>query len=152
MELRLDRKPTIREATFGQLFVDGSFECYTLEDAVRETDEPVEKWKIQGRTAIPAGRYAVSLEESGKFGPDTITINDVPGFSFIRIHSGTFIGHSEGCPMVGDRIDWEKMTISGGIERGVLKRLKAKIKQAIERNEPVSIQINNPVIPPVHPH
>ena len=134
MELRLDRKPTENETTFGQLFVDGVVECQTLEDAIRDH-------KIQDETCIPAGRYRITLENSHRFGPDTITINEVVGFSFVRIHGGNTVADTDGCVIVGDRIDREKATISGGAIRGVLKRLKEKIKAA---EGEVWLTINNP--------
>ena len=38
MELRLERKWFTPRATIGELHVDGVFECFTLEDVVREGD------------------------------------------------------------------------------------------------------------------
>lgn len=144
MLLNLRRKPTVRHTTFGQLLVDGVFECYTLEDEVREVDgEPVHLWKVKDSTAIPAGLYRITLELSERFGPDTITINDVPGFDHIRMHSGVTVASTEGCPCVGDAIDIEHMVISGGLAHGVLKRLKAKVKAAIDADGLVWIQIDN---------
>ena len=144
MELILRRKPTEIETTFGQLFVDGAFECYTLEDAVREVPgEPVHLWKIKDRTAIPSGLYRITLENSPHFGPDTLTINNVPGFDHIRIHSGTDKDSTEGCVIVGDAIDTLAMTISGGLAHGVKKRLQAKVKAAIDAGDAVWIEIEN---------
>ena len=134
MILRLDRKPTYLETTFGQLFIDGVVECQTLEDAIRDH-------KIQDETCIPAGRYRITLEDSRRFGPDTITIGEVVGFSFVRIHGGNTVSDTDGCIIVGDRIDREKATISGGTVRGVLKRLKDKIRAA---EGEVWIEIINP--------
>ena len=145
MDLLLKRKPVVNETTFGQLFVDGVFECHTLEDAVREVEgEPVELWKIDGRTAIPSGRYRVTLENSHRFGPDTITLNEVPGFSAIRVHGGNDAGDTEGCIIVGDQIYAAAGRISGGAIRGVLKRLKAKVKAALDAGDVVWIVIENP--------
>lgn len=146
MNLTLKRLPTEIETTFGQLLVDGSFECYTLEDAVREVPgEPVHLWKIKDRTAIPSGTYRVTLEDSPRFGPDTITINNVPGYVAIRMHSGVDKDSTEGCVCVGDTIDHMTLTIHGGLLRGVLKRLKAKVKAAIDAGDDVWISIENAV-------
>lgn len=145
MECVLRRSPTVNEATFGQWFIDGSFECYTLEDAIREVaGKPVEEWKIPGQTAIPAGRYRLTLEHSPRFGPDTITVHKVPGFVGVRVHGGNDVDDSEGCPLVGDRIDKAAGTISGAASRGVLKRLKEKIRKAIEAGEEVWLTVENP--------
>ena len=54
--------------TVGRLFVDGSYVCYTLEDAYREKEGvPVEQWKIYGSTAIPKGTYKVKYTFSEHF-------------------------------------------------------------------------------------
>lgn len=135
-----------RLTTFGVLFVDGEPECRTLEDGVLEDPlERVENWKIPGLSAIPAGVYDISLEDSPKFGHDTITLNNVPGYSYVRVHSGEDIDDTEGCIIVGDRVDEKNFKISGGKVRGVLAKLKAKVQDAIRgRHERVTIEIINP--------
>ena len=144
MENIIRRRQTKNDTTFGQWFIDGVFECHTLEDAVREVDgEPVHLWKIDGDTAIPSGRYRLSLEFSPRFGADTITVHDVPGFEGVRVHAGNDAGDTEGCPIVGDHINTAARTISGGAVRGVLKRLKAKIAAAIAAGEDVWLMVQN---------
>lgn len=54
MELKLVRREFTNDSTIGELFVNGKFECFTLEDKVR----PV---KIKGMTAIPVGAYEVVI-------------------------------------------------------------------------------------------
>ena len=145
MELTLNRKPTVRATTFGELLIDGAHECLTLEDAIREiAGELVELWKIPHETAIPSGRYRITLEFSHRFGPDTITINDVPGFDKIRMHGGTTIADTEGCVLVGDICDRQRMTIAGAKFDHVLDRLKVKVHAALTAGEEVWITINNP--------
>lgn len=145
MENLIRRSPTVNEATFGQWFVDGAVECYTLEDAIREVPgEPVHLWKIDGKTAIPSGRYRLTIEDSPGYGPDTITVNDVPGFKHIRVHSGEDHEDTKGCPLVGDHVYKAAGKISGGLAHGVKKRLAAKIKAAIERGEAAWLVIENP--------
>ena len=138
MQLLLQRKPTENETTYGQLFIDGSVFCFTLEDALRDH-------KIAGITCIPAGNYRLSLEESHRFGPQTLTLNDVPGFSYIRIHAGNDASNTEGCIIVGDTINKAQATISGGTIRVVLKRLKEKVARGLEDGE-VWITIKNPEV------
>lgn len=135
MELELNRSPTANEATIGRLFVDTKLECDTLEDAIRHI-------KIPGRTCIPAGRYRVTLENSQKFGPDTITINDVPGYSFIRMHAGNEVDDTDGCPLVGKAAGSKLL---GGTSGPALRRLKAKIQAAtLTRGEECWITVRNP--------
>lgn len=121
---------------FGGLTVDGVHECFTLEDELRED-------KVMGETAIPAGSYQLGLRKSPKFGPDTIEVLGVPGFSDILIHSGNRDEDTAGCVLVGDAVDWVLGTISGGIARGVLAKLKSKVKTALEAGEKVTLHVLN---------
>ncbi len=83
--------------------VDGHFESYTLEDKVREIPGvPVAQWKVKGQTAIPAGRYKVTIVWSPKHQFMVPLVNDVPGFSAIEIHPGNTDADTEGCLLLGD--------------------------------------------------
>jgi hypothetical protein len=102
MQFRLIREFTRSATTFGVLFLDGHFFCFTLEDAIREVlGQPVEAWKIAGQTAIPAGTYALSLTPSQRFQTMLPLLDAVPGFTGIRIHSGNSLADTEGCILVG---------------------------------------------------
>lgn len=130
MNLELKRMRFKDKYTTGQLYIDGTFFCFTLEDKVREElGVPVEKWKIHGETAIPMGLYRVTLENSPKFGPDTMTIHDVPGFSKIRIHAGNTHVDTEGCVIVGYKIREDGVIVPGTTRTCVLD-LKTRIKDA----------------------
>jgi hypothetical protein len=73
MELLLQREKSSVQSTQGKLYVDGEFECHTLEDPVRDK-------KIFGQTAIPAGRYHVEITWSDHFGKLLPLIEHVPNF------------------------------------------------------------------------
>lgn len=160
-----------RNATASVLYVDGELETFILEDPVRERGGvPVADWKIPGRTAISAGRFRLTLEDSPRFGPDTITLNNVPGFAGVRMHGGNKVEDTEGCPLTGDQLqsDSGRLTLSAGdvgpqmeafvaaaasieivpgTSQSALKRLKSKIRQAIrDRGEEVWLEIRNPEI------
>lgn len=142
MDLLLQRHEG-RTATPGELFIDGAFECFTLEDPVRErSGVPVSMWKIPGKTAIGAGRYRVTLEDSPRFGPDTLTIHGVEGFTGVRMHGGNTAADTEGCPLLGDRLAGE--TIAAGTSRPAVARVKAVVRQAIDAGYEVWIEIRNP--------
>jgi hypothetical protein len=129
--------------TVGQLYINGELFCFTLEDKVREVPgQPVEKWKVQDETAIPTGTYNVVLERSPKFGPDTITLQGVPGFKYIRMHSGNTEDHTEGCLIVGYKLN-DDGTIKFGTTKSALADLKAIVKRAIESNEKVTLELRN---------
>ena len=102
MLLRLVREPSRDESTHGVLFVDGRFECFTLEDVVREVEgQPVTAWKVPRRTAIPAGRYRIDLTMSQRFGRILTILVDVPGFAGVRIHPGNTAVDTAGCILPG---------------------------------------------------
>jgi hypothetical protein len=143
MEITVMREPSRGGATIGKLFVDGAFKCHTLEDEIREIDgQPVHSWKVKGATAIPAGRYRVALEYSPRFGSDTLTIHDVPGFQYIRMHAGNTSADTEGCLLLG--LQAGPTGLIGGTSRPAVQLVKLLVKDAIERGEAVWIDINNP--------
>lgn len=130
MKLLLRRDIFTTKSTTGQLFVDGQFECYTLEDRMREK-------KVHGQTAIPMGRYNVIVNHSRRFGKDMPLLENVSGFSGIRIHSGNTAGDTEGCILVGNGRTVDRISDS----RTAFKALFAKIKAALDKKETVSIEI-----------
>lgn len=123
LELRLERTALKKNYTIGHLYlVDGEYKrfiCDTIEDTVRDVnkngkfDAPAEK-KIKSLTAIPYGRYEVSMRiKSPKFSnyskyPYAKKYNgymprllNVPHFEGILIHPGSSEKSSAGCIIVG---------------------------------------------------
>ena len=99
MEIKVQRFKK-EKYTHGVLTIEGNaFECYTLEDKVREGD--IFKVKVQNETAIPSGRYEVILNMSNRFKKYMPLLLNVPNFSGVRIHSGNTKDHTEGCILVG---------------------------------------------------
>lgn len=144
MILTLQRIKRWMTSTTGDLLVDGQFVCHTLEDVVREVPGlPVAEWKIKGKTAIPAGRYRVTLEDSPRFGPATLTINDVPGYQWIRMHAGNTDADTEGCILLGELIHTGQ--IVGGTSRPAVKKVRDLVMEAINAGEEVWIEIENPL-------
>lgn len=106
MNLRLVRQIFTAQSTIGQLYVNGTFQCWTLEDIDREltSDMPpdmIAGVKVHGRTAIPRGTYRVVVDYSQKYERNMPRLLSVPGFTGIRIHSGNNQFHTEGCILVG---------------------------------------------------
>lgn len=102
MNLHLAREESRNGCTFGHLSIDGVPFCLTLEDQVRELPGvPVATWKIYGETAIPAGRYRVTLRHSPRFGRIMPHVEDVEGYTGILLHWGSYIKDTHGCPLVG---------------------------------------------------
>lgn len=149
MEILLQRDELGSIDTPGTVSVDGLYECRSLEDPVREVPgRPVSYWKEKGATAIPAGRRRLVLEDSPRFGPDTMTIQGVEGFDHIRIHGGNDEEDTEGCPLLGLRLvreaDDGSWAIAPGTSRPAVQALKAKVRAALEAGEEVWITIINP--------
>ncbi|NWJ40051.1 MAG: hypothetical protein HXX12_03650 [Geothrix sp.] len=140
MELRLQRNPSSAHATTGTLTVDGQFECYTLEDLVRDLG-PTGAGKVQDETAIPPGTYQVIINMSPRLGKPMMRLLDVPFFDGILIHSGNTDADTHGCILVGSRLAGD--TIAGSTSTGALVALKTKVQAALDRNEPVHITILN---------
>lgn len=141
--LTLQRTTDGAHRTFGELRAeDGHRLCYTLEDPVREIPgQPVATWKVKGSTAIPAGRYRITLEDSPRFGPDTLTVHDVPGFTGVRIHAGNTERDTEGCPLLG--MDVTPAGIAPGTSRPAVALVKHLVQQAIRGGERVYLDVVN---------
>lgn len=95
--LTIKRKPSANGCTIGELFYNGKFFCYTLEDVVR----PAGAAKVPGATAIPAGTYPVSIERSPTFRMLTPRLHEVPGFEGVLLHVGNSAADTRGCILVG---------------------------------------------------
>lgn len=144
IELILQRTHANGPATFGELRYarNDVLICYTLEDEVREVEgEPVSSWKIKGATAIPSGRYHLTLDYSPRFGPDTLTVNDVAGFSGVRMHAGNDTDDTEGCPLLGMKIS--DAGIVGGTSRLAVEIVKRIVRDAIHSGDMVMVDIRN---------
>lgn len=92
--MRLIRKIYSDTSTIGELYFKDKFTCYTLEDTVR-------RLKIPTRTAIPAGRYEVIINDSQRFGRKLPLLLNVPFYSGVRIHVGNKPEDTDGCILVG---------------------------------------------------
>jgi len=94
MKITVKRLHRTNNSTIGELFIDGKFECYTLEDIEREV-------KIKSETAISKGEYKVIINQSNRFKRLLPLLLNVPNFEGVRIHSGNSNHDTEGCILVG---------------------------------------------------
>ena len=122
LQLRLIRDTRYVSCTIGTLYayIDGGELdriCYTLEDFCNETyncqsPDEIKAVKVAGKTAIPFGAYHLTFEYSPKFKREMLTINNVPGFSGIRIHAGNNADQTDGCVLVGMAVHGTTITSS----------------------------------------
>jgi hypothetical protein len=116
MELLLERIARRDTYTIGHLSIDGKRFCDTCEDTDRglRQDLPLsvnQAKKRRGVTAIPVGRYRVTLGvKSPKYSKKkqydfckgfVPRLINVPAFEGILIHIGNTAADSEGCILVG---------------------------------------------------
>lgn len=103
VELLLKRDAFDDKCTQGKLYIDGLYQCECLEPVMRPPDAP----KVDGQTAIPLGRYPVTIERSPRLsllmGHDYFTprLHDIPGFEGVLIHPGNFPVDTHGCILPG---------------------------------------------------
>lgn len=99
IELRLERVGYRAHYTIGHLYVDGVYECDTLEPTWRDYENGEEK--VKGESAIPEGTYKMFLRSNGKWGFTVPQLIDVPMFKAVQIHPGNTFTDTQGCILVG---------------------------------------------------
>jgi hypothetical protein len=133
VELLLQRQESADGCTLGTLLVDGRFQCFTLEDQTRPSGE-----KIPHQTAIPFGRYQITITQSVRFGRPLPLVNDVPGFTGVRLHSGNTAEDTDGCILLGQsRVSTTKI----GNSRVAVELLQPLMQSAIDRGEDIWLTI-----------
>lgn len=150
---RIARRPTY---TIGRLYIDGKYFCDCVEDKDRDLNHNGRfdngEVKIPSQTAIPNGRYRVTMRvQSPKFSHraeyNWWRVNgrygylprllDVPHFEGILIHAGSSARSSAGCIIVG------RNTVVGGVtdSMATCKKLYPILKAAADRGEEIWITV-----------
>ena len=155
MELTLKRIALRSEYTIGKLYVDGEYVCDTIEDTVRDLDKDGKfangEVKIPGKTAIPYGRYEVTMKvKSPKYSNFTKyswakkydgylpRLLNVPHFDGVLIHVGNSALDSEACVLVGENKVVGKVINSVNTFRRLMDEYLVPAKK---RNENIVITI-----------
>ena len=117
MEITVIRKYKKETYTIGKLYIDGQYFCDTIEDKDRSLYvgmdlDWIKRVKVYGETAIPYGRYKVTLKvQSPKYkGKKQYEkcdayiprLENVPGFDGILMHIGNYAKDSYGCILLGE--------------------------------------------------
>ena len=136
MELKLNRIFLGSSATIGELWVNDTHLCDTLEDRVRPEGE-----KIYGKTAIPEGTYEMVLSYSPRFKKILPEILNVPNFTGIRIHCGNSSADSSGCVLVGtwdgEKEDWVSDS------KIAFNKLMSLLEEATNNKEKITITVKS---------
>ena len=152
MELTLYRKYRKDTYTIGKLYVNGKYFCETVEDKDRDlyqamSLEEIQRIKVYGETAIPYGRYRISMKrKSPKYSEKkqyakckgyVPYLRDVPGFSGVLIHIGNWPTDSCGCILPGEN------KVKGGVVNSTtwFWKLYDLLKAADERGEEIWLTI-----------
>lgn len=121
--LTLNRIIFNQTTTIGELFdINNNKLCWTLEDVVRPNNI-----KIDGRTAIPEGKYRVIVSMSNRFKRLMIELLNVPNFKGIRCHSGNTSKDTEGCIIVAKRKIDDTMIV-GSYEKELIAYVSSLLK------------------------
>ena len=130
------------KSTVGLLFINGVFQCFTLEDTYNLPKKPSE-------TCIPVGIYRLSLQKAGKLYADyaarfkeykgMILVNKVPNFTGIMIHIGNYPKDTAGCILVGGAYDIKYNQVLNSTANFL--KIYFPIANAIENGEIVSLEV-----------
>lgn len=116
LNIRIDRIAKKSTYTIGKLYLNGVYFCDTLEDTDRGLYQsmPLQKikdLKIKGATAIPKGKYKVTMNVvSPRFSKRATyqfcqgklpRLLNVDGYEGVLIHIGNTAKDTEGCILVG---------------------------------------------------
>jgi hypothetical protein len=91
-DLFLNRLTSDLFTTFGVFMYENKPVCYSLELPWRDNRRNV--------SCIPSGRYGLSRSFSSRHG-SVFLLHGVPGRSEILIHTGNYVGDTEGCILPG---------------------------------------------------
>ena len=146
MKLQVVRTQFGTDATNGLLFVDGLFECYTLEDQYQAV-------KVMHETCIPEGTYDIKFRKVGGFHTKyserygnshygMLHLQDVPNFTYILIHSGNTDEHTSGCLIVGETQQDLDINDDGFIGSSVVayKKMYSKVAKELLLGNKVTIE------------
>ncbi len=137
-----------KNSTLSEIYLDGNFVCYGLEDSVRDR-------KIKGSTAIPAGRYRLGVNNYGgmnsRYKKDypnmhrgMIEIMHIPNYSYVYIHVGNNFSHTAGCLLVGKNFVYDDKDYILQQSAKAYKMLYPLLIEAVKRGE-AAIEIVNKV-------
>lgn len=142
MEIEVRRTEFYPECTHGKLYIDDEYLCDTLEDQDRDFNRDGDitdkgEGKVYGQTAIPRGRYEITIRVSPRLGKLLPALLEVPGFDGVLIHSGNTPEDTNGCILVGTKQN-RGLVISSKYH---MLRIMERIKPVFDKGEEIHITV-----------
>lgn len=142
LKILIERKWKKSEYSIGRLYVNGDKWCNSLEPTDRGLvssmpTEQIKQLKVEGKTAIPLGKYIVTMTYSPKFRKELPLINDIKCFSRVLIHAGNYPKDTKACIIPGLNSQVGMVTNS----TYWTNRLIDKIRDAVNHGEIVTLEI-----------
>jgi hypothetical protein len=145
MYIQLNRLKDNGKSTIGTVFVNGTFECFSLEDTHNEP-------KVYGKTRIQSGVYDIKLRNEGgmnnryrnKYGEvhkGMLWLQNVDNFEWVYIHIGNTEDDTDGCLLFGNTCvsNESKQSIQGSAL--AYMSFYKKVINSIDNNEDITIEI-----------
>jgi len=157
MKLEIKRIINTPNDTIGELYIDGKFECFTLEDENRDLNHDgnfIGEKKVYGDTRIPCGTYKITKRFIGhikewlcKLWPGIVKyslwIRNIPDFEDVLIHPGTTDKDTLGCILVGQSYSKPGTKYALSNSRLAYIALHKKVAPALDRGEEVYITLTD---------
>lgn len=155
MKIKISRFADNGDTTLGLIFIDGIFQCFTVEDEEREK-------KVMSETRIPQGVFDVSLRNAGringnyltkfgeKFHKGMLCIHNAPdwtikvgetSFKYVMIHIGNTDEHTAGCPLLNSSVS--VATFTGQQSTEAYKKFYPIVRDALLNGDRVTIEIED---------
>jgi len=148
MKIQVVRTQFGIDATNGMMFINGKFECYTLEDQYQAV-------KVMHETCIPEGTYQIKFRKVGGFHTKysaryknahygMLELQDVPNFKYILIHSGNTDESTSGCILTGNTQQDLDLGKDGmiGQSRNAYERMYKKVAAVLLQGKPVELEVS----------
>ena len=135
MKLLLERTTYTDKSTIGKLYINGVFQCFTLEDKDRQLEQDISKRSMANLLFLAERTKSSSPTQSDSV-PNPLLV-DVKGFEGIRIHPGNFSVDTEGCILVGSGTAPDRLFNS----RAAFNALFQRLEIAYAKGEEITIEV-----------
>lgn len=136
--VHIQRFHSNNHSIIGGFFIDGRFECYTLENEKKAIDMGVYYLTLRKEDTPLTLKHRKAYGDWFKY---HIEIKGVPGRDYLYFHSGNIAIHSDGCILLGDS-QFNNSVMQGriGYSRKATERIYKKIYHSVEQKEiPITI-------------